>query len=335
MALAFTAALTLNASADTITLNGSGATFPANLYQVWFKAYNLAHPNVQINYLGGGSGAGVKAIIDGTVDFAGSDAAMSDLELKNPKVAGNILMIPMTAGSIVLAYNLPGVTDLKLSRDAYVGIFSGTITKWNDPAIVKDNPTAKLPDQKIAVAYRSDGSGTTFVFSKHLAAVSPDFLKNIMSGKEGAKTVSWPTGTGGKGNDGVAALITSTPGTIGYVEYGYAVKSKLNFAELQNKSGAFVTANATCGASTLAGAQLPDNLRLFISDPAGAADYPIATFTWILAYKKYPDAAKGAALKAVLLYCLTEGQKVADANGYIPLPAAVVAKSTAAVNSIQ
>jgi phosphate transport system substrate-binding protein len=199
---------------------------------------------------------------------------------------------------------------------------------------MKDNPGAKLTDMAISVAYRSDDSGTTFVFTKHLGTVSADFKTNVLKGKDGAKSVSWPVGTGGKGNPGVAGLVSGTEGTIGYVEYGFAVTSKLSFATLQNKSGAFVKATAESGASTLAGAKLADDMRGFPSDPEGAGDYPITTFTWVLLHKSYADKAKGTALKAVFNYCLTEGQKSADSLGYIPLPAAVVTKVQAAINGI-
>ncbi len=323
-----------HAVADTVHLSASGATFPQPLYQAWFADYNKAHSDVEASYTGGGSGAGVKAFTDGTVDFAGSDVAMTDEEITKAK--DDVLMLPMTAGSIVLAYNLPAVPDLKLSRKAYIGIFSGTITKWNDPVIAKDNPDAKLPDKTITVAVRSDKSGTNAVFTKHLGAIDADFKANVLKGKDGAKEVTWPFATtGGKGNDGVTALITGTEGTIGYVEYGYAKQKSLTTASLENKSGAFVKASPESGASTLAGIQLPDNMRAFVSDPTGAGDYPITTFTWILVHKTYTDAAKSKAIKDLLTYCLTEGQKKSDSLGYIPLPDAVATKVKAAVDSIK
>jgi phosphate transport system substrate-binding protein len=200
-------------SAAAQQLSGAGASFPAPLYQRWAVEYNKLHPNVQINYQSVGSGAGVKQFSQGTVDFAASDAAMSDEEIE--KVKQGVVMITATAGSIVIAYNLPEVKDLKLSRDAYVGIFLGKITKWNDPAIAKDNSGEKLPDLPINVAFRSDGSGTTFVFTKHLAAINQDFADEVGTDK----SVTWPAGAGGKGNEGVTALVKQTPGTVGYVEY--------------------------------------------------------------------------------------------------------------------
>ncbi|HVJ56885.1 MAG TPA: phosphate ABC transporter substrate-binding protein PstS [Terrimicrobiaceae bacterium] len=316
-------------SAAAQQLSGAGASFPAPLYQRWAVEYNKLHPNVQVNYQSVGSGAGVKQFTQGTVDFAASDAAMSDEEIE--KVKQGVIMIPATAGSIVIAYNLPEVKDLKLSRDAYVGIFLGKITKWNDPAIAKDNPDVKLPDLPINVAFRSDGSGTTFVFTKHLSAISPDFADEVGTDK----SVTWPAGAGGKGNEGVTALVKQTPGTIGYVEYGYAVNNGLSTASLQNKAGKFVKPTDESGAATLSHVEFPENLRIWPEDPAGDHDYPIATFTWLLLYKKYSDAAKLKALQEFITYGLTDGQKFSNELGYIPLPAAVVEKSKAALASAQ
>ena len=316
-------------SAAAQQLSGAGASFPAPLYQRWAVEYNKLHPNVQVNYQSVGSGAGVKQFTQGTVDFAASDAAMSDEEIE--KVKQGVVMIPATAGSIVIAYNLPEVKDLKLSRDAYVGIFLGKITKWNDPAIAKDNPDVKLPDLPINVAFRSDGSGTTFVFTKHLSAISPDFADEVGTDK----SVTWPAGAGGKGNEGVTALVKQTPGTIGYVEYGYAVNNGLSTASLQNKAGKFVKPTDESGAATLAHVEFPENLRIWPEDPAGDDDYPIATFTWLLLYKKYSDAGKLKALQEFITYGLTDGQKFSGELGYIPLPAAVAEKSKAALASVQ
>jgi phosphate transport system substrate-binding protein len=316
-------------SAKAQQLSGAGASFPAPLYQRWAVEYNKLHPDVQVNYQSVGSGAGVKQFTQGTVDFGASDAAMSDEEIA--KVKQGVVMIPATAGSIVIAYNLPGVKDIKLSRDTYVGIFLGKITKWNDPAIAKDNPGEKLPDLPINVAFRSDGSGTTFVFTKHLAAISKDFADEVGTDK----SVTWPVGAGGKGNEGVTALVKQTPGTVGYVEYGYAVNNGLSMASLQNKSGQFVKPTDESGTSTLAHIEFPENLRIWPEDPSGAEDYPIATFTWLLLYKKYSDSAKLKALKEFVTYGLTDGQKFSSELGYIPLPAAVAEKSKAALASIE
>ena len=316
-------------SATAQQLSGAGATFPAPLYQRWAVEYNKLQPKVQVNYQAVGSGAGVKQFIQGKIDFGASDAAMSDEEIA--KVKQGAVMIPATAGSIVIAFSLPDVKDLKLSRDAYVAIFLGKVTKWNDPAIAKDNPGVKLPDLPINVAVRSDGSGTTFVFTKHLAAINKDFADEVGSDK----SVTWPVGAGGKGNEGVTALIKQTPGTVGYVEYGYAVNNGLSMASLQNKSGNFVKPTDASGAATLANVTFPENLRVWPEDPSGAEDYPVATFTWLLLYKKYSDAAKLKALKDFVVYGLTDGQKFSAELGYIPLPPAVVEKSKAALASIE
>src|ERR1700730_16736994 len=222
---------------------GAGATFPAPLYQRWIAEYTKSNPGLQINYQGVGSGAGIKQFTQNLVAFGASDAAMKDVEIS--AVKQGVVLIPATAGSIVLAYNLPGVENLKLSREAYTGIFLGKITKWNDPAIAKANEGAKLPDSAVTVCERSDGSGTNFVFTKHLSAISPEFKDKVGEGT----SVTWPTGVAGKGNDGVTALIKQNKGAIGYVEYGYAKNNKLSFAALQNKAGDFVTATTASGAA--------------------------------------------------------------------------------------
>lgn len=317
-------------TANAQQLSGAGASFPAPLYQRWAADYAKANPGVEVNYQSVGSGAGVKQFTQGTVDFGASDAAMTDEEMA--KVARGAMLIPATAGSIVIAYNLPEIKDLKLSREALAGIFLGRITKWNDPAIARDNAGVTLPNRSINVAKRSDGSGTTYVFSKHLAAISKEFADDIGVDKSAD---AWPVGVGGKGNDGVTALIKQTPGTVGYVEFGYAENNGLAMASLQNKSGNFVKPTAESGAATLASIDLPENLRVWADDPAGAQDYPIVTFTWLLLYKKYPDAAKLKALKEFVNYGLTEGQKVAPELGYITLPASVVEKCQAALGGIQ
>ncbi len=329
LTLVAVSAAAYSASAQT-KLNGAGATFPAPLYQRWIAEFTKANPNVQINYQAVGSGTGITNFTQGIVNFAGSDAAMTDEQIA--KVKQGVVLIPATAGSIVLAYNLPGVESLKLSREAYSGIFVGKITKWNDPAIAKANEGVKLPDTAITVCERSDGSGTTFVFTKHLSAISPDFNTQVGQGT----TVTWPTGVAGKGNDGVTALIKQTPGAIGYVEYGYAKNNKLTFAQLQNKSGAFVAATAESGAATLNSTQFPSEiLRAWPSDPDAKDAYPISTFTWLLLYKKYDNKEALDVLKKFVTYGLSDGQKFAGELGYIPLPKEVAAKSEAALKSVE
>jgi phosphate transport system substrate-binding protein len=318
-----------SASAAT-PLQGAGATFPAPLYQRWIAEYTKGNPDVQINYQGVGSGAGIKQFTQNLVSFGASDAAMKDEEIK--AVKQGVVLIPATAGSIVLAYNLPGVQNLKLSREAYVGIFLGKIKKWNDPAIAKANEGAKLPATAITVCERSDGSGTTFVFTKHLSAISPEFKDQVGEGT----SVTWPIGVAGKGNDGVTALIKQTPGAIGYIEYGYAQHNKLPFAALQNKSGEFVTATTASGAATLATTQFPaDLLRAWPSDPDGKESYPIATFTWLLLYKSYDNTSIGEAVKKFVNFGITDGQKFAEDLGYIPLPKEVVDKNLEALKTVQ
>jgi phosphate transport system substrate-binding protein len=327
LALIALSPLSVNAA---IQLQGAGATFPAPLYQRWIAEFSKANPGIQINYQGVGSGAGIKQFTDGLVTFGASDAAMTDAQIA--KVKQGVVLIPATAGSIVLAYNLPGVETLKLSREAYVGIFLGKITKWSDPAIAKTNEGVKLPDLNITVCTRSDSSGTNFVFTGHLAAISSDFKSQVGQGT----SVTWPTGVAGQGNDGVTALIKQTQGAIGYVEYGYAKNNKLAFAQLQNKAGEFVAATPASGAATLNTTQFPANiLRAWPSDPEAKDAYPISTFTWLLLYKTYSDKDKLAALKKFVTYGLTDGQKLSDDLGYIPMPAEVVQKCKAALDSVQ
>jgi phosphate transport system substrate-binding protein len=323
LAASFTSAL------QAQQLSGAGATFPAPLYQRWAVEYNKQVPSIKVNYQSVGSGAGVKNFLQGVVDFGASDAAMTDAEIaKSPRGA---VLVPASAGSVVLAYNLEGIAGLKLTRAALAGIFLGTVTKWNDPALVAANPGLPLPDRAINVAYRSDGSGTTFVFTQHLAAISPEFDEEVGFDK----SVTFPVGVGGKGNEGVTALVKQTPGTIGYVEFGYAEQNKLPVASVENKSGNFVAPTPESGAAALASVELPENLRIWPVDPAAPEAYPITTFSWLLLYKKYDDAKKLQALKDFVTYGLTEGQSLAIELGYIPLPEAVVAKANAALSSIE
>ncbi len=319
-------------NADTITLNASGATFPAPIYGRWFAEYNKVNSNVRINYQSVGSGQGIKSFTDGLTDFGASDAAMTDAEIAKV-TTGGVVLLPMTAGSIVLSYNLPGVADsIKLPRDVYPAIFLGDITKWNDPKIAAANPGVTLPDMPITVAYRADGSGTTYNFTNHLSAISADFKTKV----GGGKLVKFPVGVGGKGNEGVAALIKQTPGTIGYVEYGYAQQIKLPMATLQNQAGKFVAPTPESGSASLAAVTLPDNLRAFVTDPAGDTSYPIVTFTWWLCHTDYSSKPGVAdAIKGLAAWCLTDGQKLAPELGYLPLPDSVVTKVQAAVAQIK
>ena len=330
-------AMGTNAGTDKLALKGdvqlvgAGASFPAPLYQRWFQDFNKAHPKVQVNYQSVGSGAGVEQYTKGTVDFGASDTAMKDEEIAKVPADKGVILLPMTAGSIVMAYNLPDVTgELKLPRAVYADILLGKITKWNDAKIAAANAGVKLPDQNITVVHRSDGSGTTSVFTKHLSAISPEWKTKVGDGK----TVSWPVGVGAKGNEGITSQIQQTKGSIGYTEYGYAKNNKLAFASLENKAGKFVAPNDQSAAKTLEGVQLPENLRAFITDPEGAESYPIVTYTWLIAPKKVADADKAKAIEAMVEYGLTDGQKVAAELGYVPLPKTVVDKVAAAADQI-
>jgi phosphate transport system substrate-binding protein len=326
----FSVSLFMWSATAATQLQGAGATFPAPLYQRWIAEFTKANPDIQINYQGIGSGAGIKQFTQGLVTFGASDAAMTDDEIA--KVKQGVVLLPATAGSIVLAYNLPGIENLKLSREAYAGIFLGKVTKWNDPIIARSNPGVKLPDLPITACERSDGSGTNFVFTQHLSTISPEFNDKVGKGT----TVTWPTGVAGKGNDGVTALIKQTPGAIGYVEYGYAINNKLAFAELQNKAGEYVKATPESGAATLSATKFPSTvLRAWPEDPDGKGNYPIATFTWLLLNKTGNDKTKLDALKKFVTYGLSDGQKLATDLGYIPLPADIVAKDMAALKEVQ
>ncbi|WP_246105776.1 phosphate ABC transporter substrate-binding protein PstS [Rosistilla ulvae] len=319
-------------AADSVKLTGSGASFPFPLYDRWFKEYSRAHDDVQIDYQAKGSGAGIKDFTNGTVDFGASDAAMTDEEIA--EVGQGVQLLPMTAGEVVLAYNLPGVEELKLSRDAYTGIFLGKVTNWTDPLIADANPGAKLPDEDITVVRRADSSGTTFVFTQHLSAISEEWANGPGTGK----TVVWPDSdkiVASPKNDGVTATITQTPGAIGYIEYGYAKLTKLAMASLENKAGNFVLPSLESGQAALSNVEMPADLRAWLPDPPGDQAFPIVSYTWLLCYKKYEDPKQAEALKEVVKYCLTDGQKISDEMGYVPLPEDVVAKVTAALDAIQ
>ena len=322
------AAESSDAKGNFVRLTGAGASFPAPLYNKWFKDYHALHQNVQVDYQSVGSGSGIKNFINKTVDFGASDAAMTPEEISKVDVGAQLL--PMTAGSIVLSYNLKGVPELKLSREAYAGIFLGKVKKWNDPLIAKTNPGVKLPDSPVHVVVRADASGTSFVFTKHLSAINTEWAKNPGFGT----MPNWPAGTRSKGNEGVTASITTTPGAIGYLEYGYAKGQKLPMVELENKAGKFIKPTNESAQAALAAVELPENLIAWLPDPQGEKSYPIVTYTWLLCYKQYSDPKKLEALKSVIEYGLTEGQKSSEQLGYVPLPQNVVSKVRAALNNI-
>ena len=321
--------------ADVTLLRGAGATFPLILYRQWFSTYQHDHPGTVITYDAVGSGEGIRRFVgrntkeEERVDFGASDAAMTDADMA--LVERGALLLPVTAGSVVLAYNLPGIQgDLKLSRAAYVGIFLGEIKNWNDPAIARTNPGVKLPRLTIATVVRQDRSGTTFAFTNHLSAVSEKWRRRY-----GAATyVNWPgNAMRATGNEGVAGRISQSIGSIGYVGYEFARRLGLNPAVIENREGGFVKPTTESCTRALASAPMPENLRVFIPDPAGEGSYPLVTFSWILLYEKY-DAVKGAAIRDLFCWCVREGQGYAPQMGYLPLPEGVAAKAAAALDRL-
>ncbi len=311
----------------SLLINGAGATFPYPLYSKWFNEYNKLFPNLKFNYQSIGSGGGIKQITEKTVDFGASDAPLSDEELAK---APGLLNIPTVLGSVVVAYNLPGVSALNLSGSSLAGIFLGTITKWNDASIVKDNPGAKLPDTAIAVASRSDGSGTNYVFTDYLAKVSPAFKSKVGVGK----SVKWPVGLGGKGNEGVTGLVKATPGAIGYLELAYAIQNQLPVAAIQNADGAFVKPSIEATSAAAAGVAVPEDFRVSITNAPGKDAYPISSFTYLLVYKDQTNKEKGPAVIDFLKWAVTDGEKFAPALYYAPLPSAVQTKVLAKITTL-
>lgn len=317
------------AAQSSVLLNGAGATFPIIIYQRWFQEYSQNNANVQVNYQGIGSAAGIQQMISETVDFAGSDIAMTDEEMA--KVDRGVILIPMTSGSVVIAYNLPNIASgLRLSRDVYTDIFLGKIQRWNDSKIQQLNPNLTLPDLPITVIHRSDGSGTTAVFTKHLSAISSEWEEKVGSGL----SISWPAGVGIKSNAGVSAQIQQAEGTIGYVEYSFAQQLGLSTAALENRAGNYIQPSLEATANALDNLTLPDNLRAFVTDPEGEEAYPIVTYTWLLAYKTYDDPRQAKALREVIFWALTEGQKYSNELGYVELSDPVAGKAKAATRGI-
>lgn len=319
------------AQEPTANLTGAGATFPNPIYTKWFDVFGTNSPTVKINYQAVGSGAGIKQLQAGTVDFGASDAPLSDDEVK--QMPASVVHIPTVAGAVVLAYNIPDVpAGLKLNGDVIAGIYLGDIKKWNDPQIVKLNPDMKLPDLAITVAYRSDGSGTTYIYTHYLSAISKTWLSKVGSGK----SVSWPVGVGGKGNDGVAGVVKQTSGGIGYVELAYAVQNKLTFADVQNQSGKFITPSITSTTAAAAGAEadMQKDVRVSIVNSAAPDAYPICGFTYILLYTDQKDADKGKALIDLLWWAIHDGQQYTDALLYAKLPTSVVTLNEKALGTI-
>ena len=322
-----------SSSGGSVDLTGAGATFPYPLYSKWFADY-AASTGVKINYQSIGSGGGIRQLSEGTVDFGASDSPMKDEEIAKAK--GPVMHFPTVLGAVAVTYNLPGVaTGLKLSGPVLADMFAGRITKWNDAKIASLNPGVTLPNDDILVVHRTDGSGTTFVFTDYLSAVSPAWASGPGRGKE----VAWPVGLGGKGNDGVAGQVKQTPGAIGYVELAYAKQNNLPFAAIQNKAGSFVVPSPEGMTAAAAGiaAKLPANTdyRLSIVNADGANAYPISSFTWILVYTQQADSVKGRKLPDFLKWALTEGEKQAAALDYAPLPESIASRLTARLDSIK
>jgi phosphate transport system substrate-binding protein len=301
-------------------INGAGATFPNPIYQKWFSEYNQLHPNVKINYQSIGSGGGIRQVTEGTVDFGASDGPMSDAQLQASKV--KIVHIPTVLGAVVPVYNLPGVnTELKFSKDAMAGIYLGIITKWNDPYIAKENPGVNLPDKPILVVHRSDGSGTTYIFTDWLSKISPEWMQKVGKGT----AIAWPVGIGGKGNEGVAAMVRQAPYTVGYVELIYAEQNHMQFGLVQNHDGKFLKAS-TEGVTAAAAADakmIPADYRVSITNAPGAESYPISSFTWLLIPSPAKDPVKGKAIQDFLYWMLDHGESEASGMTYAPLPKAV------------
>jgi phosphate transport system substrate-binding protein len=323
---------TFMAAEGPVLLNAAGATFPYPIYSKWFDLYHTSHSNVQINYQSIGSGGGIRQLLDKTVDFGASDGPMNDDQLKQASVP--ILHFPTVLGAAVLSYNVPGVqTDLNFTPEALSGIFLGKVTKWNDPSIASANSGVKLPGDDIVLVHRSDGSGTTYIWTDYLSKVSPEWQTKVGKGT----SVNWPVGLGGKGNEGVSALIQQTPGSLGYVELIYAVQNKMAYGKVKNSSGAFVKADlaSVSAAAAAAAKSIPDDFRVSITNPEGKEAYPIASFTWLLIPSKFADAAKRDVVKDFLKWALTDGQQYAEALSYAKLPKEIVAKEMKAIAQIQ
>ena len=313
-------------------INGAGATFPYPIYSKWFDVYAKENPGIKFNYQSIGSGGGIRMLSNRTVDVGASDAPMTDQQLAD--APGKILHFPSVMGADVIAYNLPGFTGtLRLTGPVIADIFSAKITKWDDDKIKALNPGAAIPSQDIVVCHRSDGSGTTYIFVDYLSKVSPSWASDVGKGT----SVKWPTGLGGKGNEGVTALIQQTPGAIGYIELIYALNNKIPFAQIQNKAGNWVTpslAGVTAAAASAA-ANMPADFRVSITDAPGPDAYPISSFTWLLVYQKQTNKDVGEQIKKFLGWALVEGQTLAPALQYAPLPAEVVQKETAQISQIE
>src|SRR6202521_3049834 len=320
------------AEGGQVLLNAAGATFPYPIYSKWFDLYHTSHSNVQINYQSIGSGGGIRQLLDKTVDFGASDGPMNDEQLKQASVP--ILHFPTVLGAAIPSYNVPGLPgDLNFTPEALSGIFLGKVTKWNDPAITSANPGMKLPGDDIVVVHRSDGSGTSYIWTDYLSKVSPEWQSKVGKGT----SVNWPVGLGGKGNEGVSAQIQQTPGSLGYVELIYAIQNKLPYGKVKNTEGVFVKADlaSVSAAAAAASKNMPDDFRVSITNAEGKAAYPIASFTWLLIPSKFADTAKRDVVKDFLKWMMTDGQNSCEALSYAKLPKEVVTKEMKAISKIE
>jgi phosphate transport system substrate-binding protein len=308
-------ALGLSASASAqMMINGAGATFPYPIYSKWFDEYVKVDPSVRFNYQSIGSGGGQKQILAQTVDFGASDGPMSDENLA--KAPGKLFHIPTVAGAVVMTYNLPGNPTLKFDGGTIAGIYLGHIKKWNDPKLTALNPGVKLPDKEIVVVHRSDGSGTTFIYTDYLSKISPEWKQKVGNNT----SVNWPTGIGGKGNEGVSGQVKQTPGAIGYVELIYAIQNKMPYAEVKNAAGEFVKPTLESVTAALSTAEIPDDFRFSMTNAPGKDAYPICGATWLLVYENQKDPAKGKKLVEFLKWAVTKGEAMAKSLDYAPLP---------------
>ncbi len=311
-------------------LNGAGATFPYPIYSRWFSEYKAEHPNVQINYQSIGSGGGIRQVSEGTVDFGASDGPMSDEAMKSAKV--KTMHIPTVLGAVVPVYNLKGVTqELNFSGEVIADIYLGTISSWSDPRIAKDNPGVKFPNDPILPVYRSDGSGTTFIFTDYLSKVNADFKSKVGN----ATSVRWPTGIGQKGNEGVAGMVRQSPNSFGYVELIYARGNNMQFGSVKNAAGKFVKASTEGVTEAAAGAKIPADYRVSITNAPGANAYPISSFTWLLIPVQSTDPAKGKALQGFLEWMLDKGEGEAASMTYAPLPKPVQDRVRATIKQVK
>jgi len=315
---------------QSTTLNGAGATFPYPMYSKWFSEYNKLHSDVQINYQSIGSGGGIRQVLNGTVDFGASDGPMTNEQLAQSKT--KILHIPTVMGAVVPAYNVPGVSgEVKFTPEALAGIFLGKVLKWNDAAITSANPGVKFPDQPIIVIYRSDGSGTTFIFTDYLSKISKEWASTVGKGT----SVKWPNGLGGKGNEGVAGQVRQLGGSIGYVELIYAVENKITYGSVKNAAGNFVKASLDGVTEAAASAPaMPADFRVSITNAPGKTAYPISSFTWLLIPEQSKDPKKGKIIADFLDWMVTDGQKMTSQLSYAPLPASVGEKVKAAIKQV-